>query len=262
MMEDTHIHSLVAGEYDQLVTARPFRAPHHSASYVSVVGGGAQLRPGEITLAHRGVLFFDELPEFGRATIESLRQPLEDGVIAVARAKDTVLYPANFILVATANPCPCGFYGTSRPCVCPAGHIARYRQKLSGPIMDRIDLHVDAEEIDHTLLLNQASEDDAVVRKRIIAARARQATRYKAADKLNAAMTNHDLMLSAKITPPATTLLNTAATRLNISARSYMRIIKVARTIADLAGSPVITPEHITEALQYRPQNLQSLELS
>lgn len=138
MLEITHLHSLVAGDYDRLITARPFRAPHHSASHVAIVGGGNHLRPGEITLAHRGVLFFDELPEFARGTIEALRQPLEDRVITVARAKDTATYPADFILIATANPCPCGYYGTTKTCHCPAHRIAHYRQKLSCPIMDRI----------------------------------------------------------------------------------------------------------------------------
>jgi len=261
MLEITHLHSLVAGNYDQLVRRRPFRAPHHSASHVAVVGGGNRLRPGEITLAHHGVLFFDELPEFGRSTIEALRQPLEDGVITVARAKDTALYPARFILVATANPCPCGYFGTKKPCTCPPHRIAQYRQKLSGPIMDRIDLHVDAEEIDHAKLLLSQEEDDGQVRRRIRQARAAQAKRYGSTTKLNSGMTNPDIKRHSGLTYDAQEMLNLAATRLNISARSYMRVIKVARTIADLSAQANVQAEHVSEALQYRPQNLQTLEL-
>lgn len=261
MLETTHLHSLVAGDYNKLVPHRPFRAPHHSASYVAVVGGGNRLRPGEVTLAHNGVLFFDELPEFARSTIEALRQPLEDGVITVARAKDTAVYPARFILIATANPCPCGYFGTSKPCDCPPYRIAQYRQKLSGPIMDRIDLHVTVEEVDHTRLLCADEEDDAQVRTRILAARTRQAARYGIATKLNAAMTNPDIKQRAQLTNEAREILNLAAARLSISARSYMRVVKIARTIADLAESPHIAAEHITEALQYRPQNIQTLGL-
>jgi magnesium chelatase family protein len=261
MLEITHLHSLVAGNYEKLVALRPFRAPHHSASHVAVVGGGARLRPGEITLAHHGVLFFDELPEFGRSVIESLRQPLEDGVITVARAKDTALYPARFTLVATANPCPCGFYGTQKPCICPPHRILQYRQKLSGPIMDRIDLHVTVDEIDHSKLLLAQEESDSAVRQRILQARARQERRYGTATRLNASMTNPEIKRFSAITPEAQELLNTAAARLKISARSYMRVVKVARTIADLTGTAKITPIAITEALQYRPQSAQTAEL-
>src|SRR5579859_567487 len=141
MLEVTHVHSLVSGDYESLITKRPFRAPHHSASYLSIVGGGSQLRPGEMSLAHRGVLFFDELPEFARSTLESLRQPLENRTVTVTRIKNSAEYPANFILVATANPCPCGYYGTPKPCICPPHRVSQYRQKLSGPILDRIDLY-------------------------------------------------------------------------------------------------------------------------
>ncbi|HSX35050.1 MAG TPA: YifB family Mg chelatase-like AAA ATPase [Candidatus Saccharimonadales bacterium] len=262
MLEITHLHSLVAGKYETLVRARPFRAPHHSASYVAVVGGGVRLRPGEITLAHRGVLFLDELPEFSRSTIESLRQPLEDRVITVARAKDTALFPANFILVATANPCPCGYFGSQKPCNCAPHRIAQYRQKLSGPIMDRIDLHVTVENVDHTKLLHTAEENDATVRRRIAQARLLQATRYKSAGRLNADMTNREIKQLANLSPDAQELLNSAASKLFISARSYMRVVKIARTIADLGSSTSIKVSHISEALQYRPQNLQSLELT
>lgn len=260
ILEVTQLHSLVSGKYDELVSTRPFRTPHHSASHVAVVGGGNNLRPGEISLAHRGVLFLDELPEFGRSTIEALRQPLEDRKITVARAKDTTEYPANFILVATANPCPCGFFGTSKACNCPAHLVLKYRQKLSGPILDRIDLHVEVEEVEHAKLLSPTSKDeDSAVTRRITQARDLQAARYDSPTKLNADMTNNDIKHKSNISQEATAILNDAAKALGISARSYMRIIKTARTIADLDGSPDITAAHITEALQYRPQNLQTL---
>lgn len=260
MLEVTQLHSLISGNYDELVTTRPFRAPHHSASHIAIVGGGNNLRPGEISLAHRGVLFFDEFPEFGRATIEALRQPLEDREITVARVKDTAVYPANFILVATANPCPCGYYGTNKPCTCSAHAILRYRQKLSGPIMDRIDLYVNVQEIEHERLLSHVqTDDDTQIRNRVVRARKIQADRYNSETKLNANMSNHDIRTKSNITKDAQDLLNNAAKTLDISARSYMRIIKVARTIADLDESDVILPSHISEALQYRSPNLQSL---
>jgi len=260
MLEVTQLHSLISGNYDELVVSRPFRAPHHSASHIAIVGGGNNLRPGEISLAHRGVLFFDEFPEFGRATIEALRQPLEDREITVARVKDTAVYPANFILVATANPCPCGYYGTSKPCTCSAHAILRYRQKLSGPIMDRIDLYVNVQEIEHERLLSHSqTDDDSQIRNKVIRAREIQASRYGSTTKLNADMNNHDIRVKSNITNDARDLLNSAAKALEISARSYMRIIKVARTIADLDESDAILPMHISEALQYRSPNLQSL---
>lgn len=259
-LEVTHLHSLAGKEYDTVITDRPFRSPHHSASHVAVVGGGHSLRPGEISLSHHGVLFFDELPEFNRATIEALRQPLEDRTITISRAKDTMEYPANFILVATANPCPCGYYGTSRACDCPAHLIQKYRAKLSGPILDRIDLYSDVHEIEHEKLLTNrgSSDDDVVIRTSVNAARTRQLKRFGCV-KLNAAMTNRDIRAHAKISSPAKQVLDTAARALDISARSYMRTIKVARTIADLGGSDTIEPTHITEALSYRSRNYQTV---
>lgn len=260
ILEITQMHSLVNGNYDELVTVRPFRTPHHSASHVAVVGGGNNLRPGEISLAHRGVLFFDELPEFGRNTIEALRQPLEDRTVTVARAKDTVVYPANFILVATANPCPCGFYGTTKACACPAHAIMRYRQKLSGPIMDRIDLYADVQEVEHTKLLSsEQNNSDQLIRSRIEKARKLQAKRFDSPTKLNADMTNRDIKIKGNITQEALSVLNDAAKAISLSARSYMRVAKVARTIADLDESAEVKATHIAEALQYRSQNLQTL---
>ena len=254
MLEVTHMHSLANSSYDQVVLERPFRSPHHSASHVAIVGGGHNLRPGEISLGHRGVLFLDELPEFNRMTLEALRQPLENRHITVSRAKDSVQYPANFILVATANPCPCGYYGTRKVCTCLAYQVQRYQQKLSGPIMDRIDLYANVSDVDHANLMShtpEASEDEAVIR-RITQARSHQEQRYGSTNRLNSDMTNHDLRSHASLTKEAKELLDTAAARLDISARSYMRTVKIARTIADLADSKSIQPSHVGEALQYR----------
>lgn len=257
MLEVTHLHSLGSKEYGTVLKNRPIRAPHHSASHISVIGGGTSLRPGEISLAHGGVLFFDEFPEFNRSTIEALRQPLEDRTITISRAKDSLTYPANFILVATANPCPCGYYGTTkRTCECPAHAIQKYRSKMSGPILDRIDLYSPVHDIEHKNLLNNGNnhKDNDVIRTRVYAARKRQKERF-GGPKLNAAMTNRDIKSLAKLSAEAKQLLDTAAANLNISARAYMRTIKVARTIADLADCVAIDPDHITEALSYRSRN-------
>jgi magnesium chelatase family protein len=208
-----------------------------------------------MSLAHRGVLLFDELPEFGRVTVEALRQPLETRSITIARAKDTAEYPANFIFVATANPCPCGHYGTSKPCRCLPHQIQHYRRKLSGPILDRIDLYTDVHEIDNSLLLGKqaASTTSASVRARVGAARALQAKRYGTAAKLNADMTNREIKSLAHLEPAAKAILDQAAAKFGLSARAYMRSVKVARTIADLDDSEAIQPKHVAEALQYRP---------
>lgn len=257
MLEVTQLHSLSSKQYEHIVTDRPFRSPHHSASDISIIGGGQNPRPGEISLAHRGVLFLDELPEFGRATIEALRQPLEDKVITVARAKDSQVFPANFVLVATANPCPCGHYGTTKECICLPHEISRYQKKLSGPIVDRIDIYVDVDEVEHDKLLDTSGEESSeAVGDRVAKARSTQAARYDSAAKTNSDMSNDDIKAHAKITDEAITLLNEAASRLNISARSYMRTIKVARTIADLEQSESIEIPHITEALQYRKRTV------
>lgn len=257
MLEITHLHSLAGKDYDRLITERPFRSPHHSASHAAIIGGGHHLRPGEISLSHRGVLLFDELPEFNRLTLEALRQPLEDRTISVARAKESVSYPANFILVATANPCPCGYYGTQTACRCLPHQIQRYRQKVSGPILDRIDLYAEVTEVKHDKLLSGSSSAQALtaIRDRVSAARKRQQQRYSSTAKLNSDMTNGDIRRQANLQPAAKTLLDAAAQKLNLSARSYMRTIKVARTIADLEGSSPISVAHITEALQYRNHN-------
>ncbi|HSW85426.1 MAG TPA: YifB family Mg chelatase-like AAA ATPase [Candidatus Saccharimonadales bacterium] len=257
VLEVTHLHSLASLNYERIVDMRPFRAPHHSASYVAITGGGWPLRPGEISLAHRGILFMDELPEFGRTTLEALRQPLEDQFISIARSQGTTEYPANFILVATANPCPCGYYGnssTNHNCSCLPQQIMRYRRRLSGPILDRIDLFTNIHEVHHNKLLSTNSDNntDLEMRVRVQDARKCQINRFKTNSKLNADMTNSDIKQLAQLDSDAISLLNTAANRLNISARAYMRSVKVARTIADLEQSETINTAHISEALAYR----------
>lgn len=254
ILETSQLHSLSSNKYEELVRLRPFRAPHHTASQVSIVGGGANLRPGEITLSHNGILFLDEIPEFRRSTLEALRQPLEDGHITVSRAKDSIDYPARFILVATANPCPCGYYGTSKSCSCTSSQVQRYSQKISGPILDRIDLHVSVHEVDYAKLLKpQRPASSASAQDTIFRARKMQMSRY-GDNTLNATITNEVIKKIIRLDAKTEIFFNHAAERLKISARSYMRILKVARTIADLEGSSVVLQSHISEALQYRCQ--------
>lgn len=256
MLEVTHLHSLASNSFNELVTSRPFRSPHHSASNVAVVGGGNNVRPGEMSLAHRGVLLFDELPEFSRDTVEALRQPLETRSITISRAKETVEYPAHFIFIATANPCPCGHYGTQKSCRCLPNQIINYRRKLSGPILDRIDIYVDVHEIDNSKLLHAGDTEgpsSLSVKRSIQKARDLQAARFGITNKLNADMTNREVKKLANLENDATTILNQAAEKFGLSARAYMRSIKLARTIADLDSSDTIRTPHIAEALQYRP---------
>lgn len=254
ILEVTHLHSLASNDFEKIIYDRPFRSPHHSASEIAIVGGGQHARPGEISLAHRGVLFLDELPEYHRSTVEALRQPLEDKVITVARAKQSTQYPADFMLVATSNPCPCGYYGSGNSCDCPPHHIARYQRKLSGPILDRIDLYIEVDNVQHDTLLNptDSNESSEDIRSRVIEARRRQQERYNSEVKTNAQLTNRAIKQTSQLEPSARELLNQAAERLKLSARAYIRLIKVARTIADLEGVDTITTHHISEALQYR----------
>jgi magnesium chelatase family protein len=264
MLEVTHLHSLAGDNYKAIVTNRPFRAPHHSASSIAITGGGQKPRPGEISLAHRGVLFLDELPEFQRATIEALRQPLEERLIRVSRAQGSVNFPAHFILLATANPCPCGYAGSPKPCECLPSQVMSYQRKLSGPIMDRIDMTVPVSDIDYAHLLDagEPAEASALVARRVQEARQWQAKRFQSAGRLNADMSNRQLRQSAQLSPSAEDLLTKAAERLQLSARNYMRAIKVARTIADLAQSTGIEPAHMAEALQFRLNNVASSTVS
>ncbi len=254
-LEVTHLHSLAGHDYEQIITRRPFRAPHHSISYVALTGGGAQIRPGEISLAHRGVLFLDELPEFNRMALEALRQPLEDQVISVARSRAATEFPANFTLIATANFCPCGYYGSDNQCECTAAQLTRYRHKLSGPILDRIDLCSNVHKVRHDKLLAQpAKRTSQDIVRRIQKVRDRQAERFNSAHKLNADMTNDDIKRHGWLEDEAATLLNNAARNVMLSARGYMRTLKVARTIADLEDSKSIASSHVSEALTYRVQ--------
>lgn len=255
-LEVTKIHS-VAGvlRQDGIVLERPFRSPHHSASTAALTGGGVRARPGEVSLAHGGVLFLDELPEFRRETLEALRQPLEDGVVSVARVNAKVEYPARFMLVASMNPCPCGNYGDpKRTCTCTPHQIARYLSRISGPLLDRIDLHIEVSRPRYEQLRSKAQgKSSAAVRKRVNAAREMQRERFLGSgifsnSQLSGALFEQACALDEK----TSALLQAAFTALHMSARSYKRILMVARTIADLAGEERIREEHVAEAIQYR----------
>lgn len=251
-LETSHIHSLTGLSTEELITHPPLRSPHHTSSNVSLIGGGHTLKPGEISLAHNGVLFLDELPEFQRGALEGLRQPLEDGVVHISRAQLSTTYPAKFILLATSNPCPCGYYGSSKPCSCTAADIVKYQKKLSGPIIDRIDIHVTFTSIDHTKLLTNTSERHTPQTRDLV--HKTRSTQLQRSHCLNAHLNNRGLKSVALLDTDATSLLNSASEKLDLSARSYMKTIKVARTIADIESSPTIQKHHIAEALQYRPK--------
>jgi magnesium chelatase family protein len=258
-LEITQIYS-AAGELSggsDLILTRPFRSPHHNASVAALIGGGAWPRPGEISLAHRGVLFLDEFPEFSRAAIENLRQPLEEGLININRAQGALKFPAKFILLAAMNPCPCGYLGDQRQiCRCSPGKIANYRHRLSGPIIDRLDLHLEVPRLNVAKLPTPNSQiTSPAVRCRVESARRRQRLRFRRTPFLtNTEMSNSALKDFCPIDPAGQRLLQAASTTWNLSARSYFRVIKLARTIADLAGEKNILTTHLAEALQYRPK--------
>ena len=256
-LEVTKIHS-VAGVLDSkegIVYSRPIRAPHHTTTTLALTGGGRTAKPGEISLAHTGVLFLDEMPEYNRQTLETLRQPLEDGVITVARVENTVEYPANFTLIASMNPCPCGNYGSKdKECKCNPASIHKYLNKLSGPLMDRIDMHIEVDSVTYDELNSEELEESSEnIKKRVDSARNIQLERYKSSGIYsNAKMSDQQIKKYCKITHESDKMLRYAFEKMNLSARGYNRILKVARTIADLENSENILDEHIMEAISYR----------
>jgi magnesium chelatase family protein len=257
-LETTKIHS-VAGklpENSALISKRPFRSPHHTISDVALVGGGGTPQPGEISLAHNGVLFLDELPEFKRTVLEVMRQPMEERRVTISRAKMSLDFPANFMLIASMNPCACGFYNhPEKECTCPPGAVQKYLNKVSGPLLDRIDLHVEVTPVAFSELSSQQTgEPSSAIRERVIRAREIQSERYKenSGTYANAQMSSKQLREICVISSVGEALLKKAMERLNLSARAYDRILKVSRTIADLAASDEIKPEHLAEAIQFR----------
>lgn len=256
-LEVTKIYS-VAGmlpPHTSLIMERPFRAPHHTMSSASLVGGGRIPKPGEVSLSHHGVLFLDELPEFGRATLDILRQPMEDGFVCIARINSTITYPCRFMLVAAANPCKCGYYGDPvKPCTCSSREAERYLGRLSGPLMDRIDIQVQVPTIRYSDLESCSKEESSeTIKKRVNKARAIQKERYSGLDVFcNAGLTGALIREFCKVDDEGKKILRSAFDRLKLSARAHDRILKVARTIADLEESPIIQSVHIAEAIQYR----------
>lgn len=257
-LETTKIHS-VAGklpEHSTLIAKRPFRSPHHTISDAALVGGGGNPQPGEISLAHNGVLFLDELPEFKRTVLEVMRQPMEERRVTISRAKIAIDFPASFMLIASMNPCPCGYYNhPEKECTCVPGMVQKYLNKISGPLLDRIDLHVEVTPVSFSELSGQKTgEPSSCIRERVIRAREIQVERYKEQEAIycNAQMSSKLLKEICMINTTGQALLKKAMDKLNLSARAYDRILKVSRTIADLAASPSILPEHVAEAIQYR----------
>src|SRR3989344_5227905 len=267
MLEVTEIHSISGNLKGAIVTERPFRSPHHTSSYVSLVGGGASPKPGEITLAHKGVLFLDEFPEFEARRIESLRQPLEDRFVSVSRARGSARFPAHFILVAAMNPCPCGNFGVKgKPCICSPIQIQRYKKKMSGPIIDRIGMRIEVSKVEHESLSNSDAtqtnkipeKESSLMREKILKAREIARDRFKKIGSKvgsNGEMGAREVVLHINLSKEAKEILDRSAKQLDLSARSYHKIMKVARTIADLDSSIDITPSHILEAISYRPKS-------
>jgi len=264
ILEITGIHSVMGLLENTLMTEPPFRAPHHTASYVSMIGGGTNPKPGEVTLAHGGVLFLDELPEFEKRVLEALRQPLEDNIVSISRARGSAIFPSNFILVAAMNPCPCGNKGNrEKVCICKPSDLDRYSRRISGPIVDRIDLWVTVGNVDYKKLGDEVAtgEKTQVIKKRVKTARLVQEKRFKNSLisgprklKTNSEMNVKDLSSMVKLTKEVRALLDDSAKKLALSARAYHRVIKIARTIADLENSGDVKANHILEAIQYRPK--------
>lgn len=261
-MEVTKIYSisgLLQGK--SILRTRPFRSPHHTTSHVGLVGGSANPKPGEISLAHRGILFLDELPKFSRYVLEALRQPLEDGIVSISRARERAVFPSRFMLVAAANPCPCGYFGdNTKVCTCFAGQVLKYQKKLSGPLLDRIDIHIDVPAVKVEKLVDdiEDAEESNVVRKRVEKALDRQRKRFLGKKNImNSEMSARDLKELLNIEEEAKEIMKNAMKTLSLSARSFNKVLKVSRTIADLEQSPKVAPQHILEALQYRPKTME-----
>jgi magnesium chelatase family protein len=256
-LETSKIHSVAGkiGSDTGLLTKRPFRSPHHLASAVSIVGGGGNPQPGEISLAHNGILFLDELPEFPRNVLEILRGPLEDKNITIARVRYTIEYPCNFMLIASMNPCPCGFFNhPTKKCQCGQGAITRYMNRISGPLLDRIDMHIEVTPVEvKELSSDRSGERSEAIRERVVRARNIQTERFKAENiHTNAMMGSRQIKKHAPLDAECVKLLQGAMERMSLSARAYDRIIKLARTIADLDAAPQIAADHLAEAIQYR----------
>ena len=259
-LEVTKIYSITGNlqSGQAIVTSRSFRSPHHTTSRIGLIGGGSNPSPGEVSLAHRGVLFLDEFPEFPRNVLESLRQPMEDGVVTISRAKGTVTYPAQFVLAAASNPCPCGYYGDKqKSCKCLPGQISRYQKRVSGPILDRIDIHIEVPSVETQKLIGKSKaggKTSSEIQKEVQKARDIQLNRFKGTKiKSNSEMSTKEVKELCKLSDDCQTMLRSAVSAMGLSARSYFKVVKVARTIADLSGEKEILVNHVAEALQYRP---------